>query len=213
MTDTSARPRRRYAPRMSTDERRVQLLDVALDLVGGDGLHQLTMESVAAAAGVGKPVVYTVFSTRGDLVGALLERESDRATAQVLELLSANPGRSRVAASFEQTVTTFVDAVLADPTRWRLILTPPENAPGDYRSHLRDSRRAILRRAEQLVRSGIEREPGLACLDANLMANTMVSFAEMLGRLAAADPVTYNRERLVRHAARVAGSLSTPPPD
>ncbi|WP_066913263.1 TetR/AcrR family transcriptional regulator [Millisia brevis] len=211
MTDTGARPRRRYAPRMSPENRRVQLLDVALDLVARDGLHQLTMESVAAAAGIGKPVVYTVFSTRGDLVGALLERESERATAQVLAALPTDLDGTRAATSFEQTVTTFMDAVLADPTRWRLILTPPENAPGDYRTHLRDSRRAILRRAEELARIGISREPGLACLDANLMANTMVSFAEMLGRLAAADPVTYNRERLLRHASQVAGALSTPP--
>lgn len=212
MTETGARPRRRYAPRMSPEDRRIQLLDVALELVGREGLHHLTMESVAAAAGVGKPVVYTVFSTRGDLVGALLQRESDLATAQVLAALPADLDDTGVAASFEQSVTTFMDAVLANPTRWRLILTPPENAPGDYRAHLRDSRRTIMRRAEDLARVGIAHEPGLACLDANLMAHTMVSFAEMLGRLAAADPVIYNRERLLRHAAQVAGALSTPLP-
>ena len=41
------------------------------------------MEAVADAAGVGKPVLYTAFSTRGELVDALLHREHQRGLEQV----------------------------------------------------------------------------------------------------------------------------------
>lgn len=211
MTETGARPRRRYAPRMSTKDRRTQLLDVAMDLVTRDGLHQLTMESVATAAGIGKPVVYTAFRSRADLVGALLERESERAGDQAFAALPTDR-TGTAAASFERAVTTFMDTVLANPTRWRLILTPPENAPSDYRAHLRTSRRTILAQAEVLTRAKIENEPNLAGLDAVLMAHTMVSFAEMLGRLAAADPATFDRERLLRHVSHIAAGLSASRP-
>ena len=47
-------------------------------------LHELSMEAVADAAGVGKPVLYTAFGTRAELVVALLHREHERGVAQVL---------------------------------------------------------------------------------------------------------------------------------
>ena len=45
--------------------------------------HEFSMEAVAAAAGVGKPVLYTVFRTRSELVSALLSA-TPRGLEQVL---------------------------------------------------------------------------------------------------------------------------------
>ena len=42
-----------------------------MTVLGGSQLHELSMEAVAEAAGVGKPVLYTVFRTRAELVAAL----------------------------------------------------------------------------------------------------------------------------------------------
>ena len=74
---TSAK--RRYAPRLPPEQRRVQLLDAAFEVIGRIGLSELNMEAVATEAGVGKPVLYTVFRTRTELVAALLDREHRRA--------------------------------------------------------------------------------------------------------------------------------------
>ncbi len=90
--------------------------------------------------------------------------------------------------------------VLENPARWRLILTVPESAPREYRDDLRRARSAILAQTEQLAKAGIALDPRLADLDPVLLGHTMLSFAEMLGRLAVNDPQTYPRERLEAYA-------------
>lgn len=73
---TTRRPRRRVgspAIRLSTDERRRQLLDASREVIRHHGLASVTMERVAAEAGVSKPVVYAHFPNRGRLLVALLE--------------------------------------------------------------------------------------------------------------------------------------------
>ena len=88
-----------------------------------------------------------------------------------------------------------------DPTRWQLILTVPDSAPREYRDSLRRARSSILAQAEQLAKAGIALEPRLEGLDAALLGHTMLSFAEMLGRLAVNEPDGYPRERLESYAA------------
>ncbi len=204
------RPRRKYAPRLPPEQRREQLLDAAFEVARRHGLHDLSMEAVATEAGVGKPVLYTVFRTRADLVAALLEREHGRAVAQVLATMPTDLTAAGPTAAYTATVTGFVGAVLGNPTRWRLILTAPDSAPGEYRDHLRSARSAVLARAVELAHAGIALEPALAELDAELLAHTMLSFAEMLGRLAVSDPDRYTSDRLANYAASLAGLIADP---
>ena len=44
--------------RMPAAERREQLLSVALDVFAGEGYHQTSMNQIAEAAGITKPVLY-----------------------------------------------------------------------------------------------------------------------------------------------------------
>jgi AcrR family transcriptional regulator len=59
---------------MRGPERREQLLDIAGQVIEHEGLAALTMERVAAAAQVSKPVLYAHFENRAALLLALLER-------------------------------------------------------------------------------------------------------------------------------------------
>lgn len=63
------------AKRMAPAERRAQILDVAAALILERGHSGCTLEQVAEAAGVSKPLVYKYFPRREDLLVALLERE------------------------------------------------------------------------------------------------------------------------------------------
>src|SRR5260370_2223738 len=83
------RQRRKYAPRLPREQRREQLLDAAMTALADCPLPELSMEAVAEAAGVGKPVLYTVFRTRTDLVGALLAREHERCLEQIRAAMPA----------------------------------------------------------------------------------------------------------------------------
>lgn len=69
----TVRPAR--AARLPGQERREHLLDVAAELVVTRGVDAVTMEGVAAAAGVSKGLGYAYFANRGDLIRAVLDRE------------------------------------------------------------------------------------------------------------------------------------------
>lgn len=58
-------------PRLSPDDRRRHLLDVARAVVEARGVNVLTMESVAQAAGVSRALLYTYFDNRAGLLEAL----------------------------------------------------------------------------------------------------------------------------------------------
>lgn len=197
---------RKYARRLPPEQRREQLLDAALTVLGGCQLHELSMEAVAEAAGVGKPVLYTVFRTRSELVAALLRREHERGIEQVRAAMPDDLTVLGPTGAYAATVSAFLQVVLDKPTRWRLILTMPESAPREYRDALRQARSSILARAEELAKAGIALTPALTGLDPVLLGHTMLSFAEMLGRLAVNDPDTYPRERLEEYG-RTAMSL------
>lgn len=168
-------------------------------------LHELSMEAVAEAAGVGKPVLYTVFRTRTELVSALLRREHQRGVEQVRAAMPDDLTVHGPRGAYVATISAFLEVVLANPTRWRLILTLPESAPREYRDDLRRARSSILEQAEQLAKAGIALDHRLADLDATLLGHAMLSFAEMLGRLAINDPQTYPRERLEAFARAALG--------
>lgn len=199
----TVRQRRKYAARLPREQRREQLLDAALTVLADCPLHELSMEAVAEAAGVGKPVLYTAFRTRPELVGALLHREHRRGLEQVRAAMPEDLSTSGPTGAYAGTVSAFLAAVLDNPTRWRLILTVPDSAPREYRDSLRTARSSIVAHSEALANAGIALDPRLDGLDPSLLGHTMLSFAEMLGRLAVNDPAAYPRSRLESYSATV----------
>ncbi|MFE1596106.1 TetR/AcrR family transcriptional regulator [Nocardia sp. NPDC058705] len=204
------RPRRRYAPRLPPQERRAQLLDAAFTVLGRMELHELSMEAVAQEAGVGKPVLYTVFKTRAELVEALLERERERGLDQIADTLPADLLGADPVTAASSTVEAFVGVALQNPTRWRLILATPASAPDEYRAALRASRKDIVERAESLVSMGVSLSPRWSDMDAELLANSVLTVAEMLGRMAVSDPEKYPRERLQAYVRSIVTLLTGP---
>ncbi len=64
--------------RLSADARREQILDVAIDVFGGSGYFGSSMNDIAEAAGVTKPVLYQHFDSKSDLYSALLDEVGAR---------------------------------------------------------------------------------------------------------------------------------------
>src|SRR3954447_9530979 len=73
--------------RMTAEERREQLLDATKAIVDRSGFHAVSIEAVAREAGITRPIVYGHFRDLAGLLEALVEREGDRALAQLDELL------------------------------------------------------------------------------------------------------------------------------
>jgi AcrR family transcriptional regulator len=83
--------------RLSAAERREQLLDVAGELFAAHGYHRLSMEQLADAAGVSKPVLYQHFPSKRALYLALVRDAVAEMEAQVRKALAGTPdNRARV---------------------------------------------------------------------------------------------------------------------
>lgn len=64
--------------RLPAPARREQILDVAVEVFARNGFHGASMNDVAEAAGVTKPVLYQHFDSKQDLYLALLEEVGNR---------------------------------------------------------------------------------------------------------------------------------------
>jgi AcrR family transcriptional regulator len=67
------------------------LLDAAAEVFAGKGYHGASLDDVADAAGFTKGAVYSNFSTKAELFGALLERHAQRRERALREALRATP--------------------------------------------------------------------------------------------------------------------------
>lgn len=74
---------------MTPNNRRTALLDAAAAIVASDGVAAVTMDTVAEAAGVSRPLVYRYFPTSGDLLAELYARELTDHDAKLRDELAA----------------------------------------------------------------------------------------------------------------------------
>jgi AcrR family transcriptional regulator len=90
------------APRLSADARREQILDVAIQVFGGSGYYGASMNDIAEAAGVTKPVLYQHFDSKGDLYGALLDEVGTRLISSITKATAnAADGREQTQRGFQ----------------------------------------------------------------------------------------------------------------
>ncbi|HZU71395.1 MAG TPA: helix-turn-helix domain-containing protein [Acidimicrobiales bacterium] len=86
--------------------RREILLDAAAQIVAGGHADEVTMETVAARAGVSRALVYKHFANRQDLLAALYERESSLLHRQLSAAVEGRP-------SLEGMLRALVEGALA----------------------------------------------------------------------------------------------------
>ncbi len=198
---------RRYAPRLPPAERREQVLDVALALVAADGWSAVSMEAIARAAGVTRPVVYSAFPNLKLLLGALLLRERSRALAQLDAIVPIDPGARDADDLVVEGLRAFLTTVAGHPDTWRLILTPVQGTPSIVRREVERNRARILDRIRPLVRWGLQTR-GPRELDAEMVARSILVLAEEAGRLVLTAPADFPPERVAsfaRDALRAVG--------
>ncbi len=108
------------AEHLGPQRRRPQVLDAALKIAAEGGLAEVTMGTIAAELGVSRPVVYDCYPGRGEVLAALLERESDIALSRLTSILP--PLKT---GSVEQLFIDGFRSLLGDvrerPASWRII--------------------------------------------------------------------------------------------
>jgi AcrR family transcriptional regulator len=175
--------------RLKAPARREQLLDAAKAVVSEDGFHGVSIEAVARRAGITRPIVYRHFDDLGALLEALVERETVRALAQLQEFVPRELGgdpREDLLAS----LGGYLRAVASDPVTWRLMLVPPEGAPGLLGERIAAGRAAVIGQLAGAIDSP----------DPELTAHALSSVADEAVRLLLSDPARYPPRRILDHA-------------
>jgi AcrR family transcriptional regulator len=184
---------------MRAADRRQQLLDTTLDLVVERGFHAVTIEAVAQAAGVTRPIVYKQFTDLPGLVRALVDREEDRAITQLARAIPNAPGERDPDELLVDGLESYLEAVQEAPKTWRLILLPPEGVPAIFHERTNRTRRNVLRQLEKLVEWGIRRRGG-PDIDSELFARLLMEMAEDSARLLLTQPEKFTIDRIVAFA-------------
>ncbi|MGW5860850.1 TetR/AcrR family transcriptional regulator [Streptomyces sp. NPDC055239] len=165
---------RRGRPRKTDTDR--SILNAAEKLLLQDGYAGLSMEKVAAEAGVGKPTVYRRWSSKAALVGEVT-RHSYLAAAPDSCVPTARPGeaRSTISRWFRSHAQACTDSRSAALV---LALTAaaaesPQDAESLYRHHTRDQHAAIA----DLLRTGVESGEFRADTDIDAVVDAMIGSA------------------------------------
>jgi AcrR family transcriptional regulator len=188
---------------MAPEQRREQLLDAALGVILEQGYSGISIEAVARAAGVTRPVIYDHFQNLGRLLYTLIEREEHYSLQQLEHVVPDDPGDADPTVLLAGAVGRFLEAVTTRPTTWRIILLPPDGTPSIVRQHIETNRARTLARIEQLVRWAMEREAVPAELDPELTARAIRNLGEDAGRMILTDPERHTPERYERFAETV----------
>jgi AcrR family transcriptional regulator len=188
---------------MPPAERREQLLDAALSVIVEQGYSGVSVEAVARAAGVTRPVVYDHFSNLGRLLRTLIEREERYALAQLEHVVPEDPGDADPVRLLAAGVGRFLSAVAGRPATWRIILLPLEGTPSHVRRHIEINRERTLERIERLVRWALARLELPEPVDVELTARAIRDLGEEAGRMVLTDPQRFPAERYQRFVESV----------
>jgi len=190
-TTNRKRPARRRLP---PEVRREQVLDAASRLLGEGGARSLSIEGVAAEAGVSKTVVYSAFGDLDVLVLALVEREERHALAALADAAPDLSGDEDPIETLLAWANALATLVAAEPERWRLMLFPPPGTPAPVLKRIQRGRDLVV---EQVVGVLGSLAPPDEDWDVELAARSVAAAAEEQARLMARRPADYPPERIV----------------
>ncbi len=135
----------------SRSERREALLDAADRIVRRDG-PAASMATIAAEAGITKPILYRHFGDKGGLYAALADRYTGRLMADLQAALEGGATRrDRV----ERTIDAYLAAIEQEPQVYRFLVHSGEAAAPQSEV------RSFTRTLSALLATGMERELGV----------------------------------------------------
>ena len=158
--------------RLPAPRRKRQLLDVALERFAAKGFHATSMDEIAEAAGVTKPVLYRHFGSKRALYLELLDDVGRTLTAAIVEATAAaGTPRRQVEAGFAAYARFVVDRESA----FRLLFGGGERRDDEFA--------AVARRVEDAIAEAIA-----ALIDADIdddhrrvLSRAIVGMAEGVG--------------------------------
>ena len=173
-------------------QRREQLVAAGLDLLGTEGSAAVSVRAVCRHAKLTERYFYESFTDREELVVAIYEHVGEQAKQVLVDAVRDAPSPTRRA---EDAVRAFVELIVDDPRRGRVLLLAPITDPALTRRglHLLPAFAALV--GEQLSR-GDETERQLVSIGlVGALSNVFIACLD--------GSLRVSRERLVAHCVRL----------
>lgn len=182
------RRKRRQPTAAERAQRREQLLDAVETALRNDG-PSASMEAMAAAAGVTKPILYKHFGSKDGLADALAQRWVDQLGASLENALTTTDDPHRQLGS---TIDAYLELISEHPEIYRFLLEDTRGGAGrrveDFVSQLTLRLTFVLAVHFGRLGVGVER--------AELAANALVGMVRQAGDWWLAHPGATDREAL-----------------
>lgn len=209
MSDSDTQTKKRAA-HLGPERRRPQVLDAALGLFLEGGYDGTSMDAVAQAAGVTKPVVYACFASKDELFRSLLAREEERILAEVQGAFQG-ADQSDPETTLADGFTGFLRAVDNSRDVYRLIFFGEGGGNAAVAERVQAGRTQQVDALATLARTWLEAQPGDAsqtAINANshLMGHVLAGLAESGARLLLSDVDDWTPASLGRELGRLAAS-------
>jgi len=141
--------------RLPADQRREQLLDVALRLFAGRGFASTTMDDIAAAAGVTKPLLYQHFDSKRALYLELVDSVAHDMLVAINEATSHASGpRQQVEAGF----AAYFELVVTHQDAFRLLFGSDVPDDPELSAALRRVEDTVAEAVGPLIDAGLDAE-------------------------------------------------------
>jgi AcrR family transcriptional regulator len=201
---------RKRAAHLGPERRRPQVLDAALGLFLEHAYEGTSMDAIARAAGVTKPVVYACFPSKDELFRALLAREEERILDEI-QAAFADTDLADPEATLIEGLTGFLRAVAASPDVYRIIFLGEGGGNVAIARRIQRGREAQVEALSVLARGWLESRPpaerpaaGELGETAHLLGAAIAGLAEAGARLLLSDPKTWDPESLGSRLGRLA---------
>jgi AcrR family transcriptional regulator len=200
----TARSGRARAAHLGPERRRPLILDAALEVYVERGYRGTSMQAVADAAGVTKPVVYECYPNKDELLLALLDREESRLMDAISESLPSNLVSDNVEAVLAAGFTAFLAGVGQAPNSWRVVFDSGWGSGSVVAARVRRVRDMVVGQIRELVRQSMM----VAEIDdidrkAPVVAEVIATIAESCARMLVLEHYPWTAAELATYVARL----------
>lgn len=180
------------------------MLDAALRVFLERGQRGTSMQAVADAAGVTKPVVYGCFASKDELLLALLDREEQRLTDAVTAALPQDRSATNPEALIAASLSAFLTAATQAPDSWRIVFDSMHGSDSLVARRVRQARTMILRRLREIARFHLDNaEVPDAARKAPVLAELLAGIAESCARMIIVDGHDWSPSELAGYVSRM----------
>lgn len=192
---TGCVPWRSVNVRLPAHERRRQLLDTAVEVFAAKGFHATSMNDVADAAGVTKPVLYQHFTSKRELYLELLDDVGTRLRELLAEATASAGGPHE---QVERGFTAYFGFVAEHRSAYQLLFGGGARRDVDFADAVRRVEEQLASSIAELIAADVDPD------HRRTLAFGLVGMAESTSRLWVAEDLDVDPKLLARQVADLA---------